>query len=386
MELKWVVVGSCREGWQQALQEVGVRVVAETDAAAALDVARQEGAVGVLIDDAAAGRDPLLAASGLVRAGLAVVLAGGRPDQEAIRRAMILGVRDYVDEPFTPSDLARAVAAASGAGPGSYAPAPVQAPAGRLVAVCGARGGSGRSCIALNLAVAFGMAGARPACALDLCLEFGALATLGGVEVDRSLADACRPTGPLPADVLFELTTPLPKLPVRLLASPRDPSLAAEIASEAARPGGRHYVAEILAGLLCRFPWVVADLPPAPGEGWLMALDQAAAVVVVTTPDVIGLAATARLLRLLDALGVSAERRRVVMNAAWGPSRITPAAAGDVIGAAVDFDIPFDPAVGPGADEGRPLLGRRYRGPFARAVGNLAQQIATSALPVVRVG
>jgi pilus assembly protein CpaE len=383
MEVSWIVVGSCREGWREALRAAGVRVTAETSAATALEVARREGAAGVLVDDAAAGPDPMATAAHLVRAGLTVVLVGGQPDQEAIRRAMVLGVKDYVDEPFTPTDLARAVAGASGAVP---PPAAASGGSGRLVAVCGARGGTGRSCIALNLAIALGLTADRPAAAVDLCLDFGGLATLAGVEPERTLADACRPSGPLPPEVLEELTAAPTRLPVRILASPCDPSLAAEMASEAAKPGGRHYVAEVLTGLAARFPWVVADLPPTPGEGWLAALDQAAAVIVVASPDVAGLAATTRLIRLLDALGVTAERRKVVLNAAWGPTRITPGAAADVIGAPVDIAIHHDPAVGRGADEGHPLMGRRHRGPFARAIAALAQQLADTRPAIARVG
>ena len=372
----WVVLGSCRDGWQKAFAAAGVAVAAEVAPGQGLDAARAHGATGVLVDDAMAGPEELLA---LVRAGHAVVLVGGRPDQEAIRRAMVLGIRDYVDEPFTPEDLARAVAAAGHLASGGPA-------AGRLVAVCGGRGGSGRSSIALNLAVALGLLAERPVAAVDLCLDFGGLVTLAGAEAERTLADACRPSGPLDPDVLIQLMTAPPRLPVRILASPRDPSLAAEIAGAAVREGGRDYLAEILTGLLGRFPWVVADLPPAPGEGWLAALDRAEAAVVVVTPDVPGLAAAARLLRLLDALGVEPARRKVVLNAPWGPARVPAGTVADLIGAPVDLAIAFDPSVGAALDAGRPLVGRRHRGPFARAIAALAQQLAGTAVAVPRAG
>ncbi len=384
MQEKWIVVGACRSGWREALGRVGILVAAEIGAAGAVAAAREHGAMGVLLDDAAAGPDPLATAAALVRAGLAVVLVGGRPDQEAIRRAMVLGVRDYVDEPFTPAELAQAVGAAatagrgqgSGPGGGGGAGAGGGSLGGRLIAVCGPRGGSGRSCVALNLAINMGLIAGRPAAAVDLCLDFGALAVLCGLQPERTLADAWRASGAVSPDVLSELCSPAERLPLHVLASPADPSLAAEIAGETARAGGRDFYGEVLGGLVARFPWVVADLPPVPSEGWLAALDRSAVAVVVATPDVAGLAAPGRLVRLLEALGVDGGRRRVVLNAPWGPSRVTPGAAAEVVGAPVVLALPFDPSVGPAADAGQPLAGRRHRGPFARALANLARQLA----------
>lgn len=381
MQTSWIVVGACRAGWHEALAAVGVAVAAEVGPAGAQAAAREHGALGVLVDDAAAGPDPLAVAAGLVGAGLSVVLVGGRPDQEAIRRAMVLGVRDYVDEPFTPAELAQAVSAANPAGRGQDAgPQP-----GRLVAVCGARGGSGRTCLALNLAIMLGLIAGRPAAAVDLCLDFGALAVLCGLQPERTLADAWRASGAVSPDVLVELTAEAERLPLRILASPADPSLAAEIAGGAGRAGGRDFAAEVLDGLVARFPWVVADLPPTPSEGWLAALDRASVAIVVATPDVAGLAATGRLVRLLEALGVDGARRRIVLNAPWGPSRVNPGSAADVIGAPVDLAIPFDPSVGAAADAGQPLAGRRHRGPFARAVAALARALAEPQ-PAARAG
>lgn len=408
------------------MAQEGLTLGDSVDPAAALAGARAAGAEGALVEDDLGDADPLAVAAALAAEGLAVVLVGGQPDLEAIRQAMMNGARDYVDEPFTPAELARAAAGAAaavagsaggggGRGAGAHSgPAPAKGeaaraadagvrpatvpaqvtapprpagppgpePSGRLVAVCGARGGSGRSVLTVNLAIALGIHAQQPAVAVDLCLGFGTLAALAGVEPERTLADACRPSGPVSPDVLAELTEAVPRLPLRVLAAPREPSRSAEIVGEANQRGGRNYISEVLGGLGKRFQWTVADLPPMPDDGWLAALDRATTVVVVAAPDVPGLAATARLIHLLNVLGVKAPKRLVVLNSPWGPARITPAVAGEAIGAPIDRVIPFDGAVGPAADTGHPLVGRRHRSPFTRAMADLAKHVAGASAEV----
>lgn len=115
-----------------------------------------------------------------------MIVIGPGTDSQVMRRAMQAGARDYFAPPVPPGELLQALRliirerSAGGA----------NAPQGKLTAVINAKGGSGASFIAANLAHIAATARATPVALLDLDLQFGALPLALDLEQRNSLLEA----------------------------------------------------------------------------------------------------------------------------------------------------------------------------------------------------
>lgn len=365
------------------VEQLRVAVIGAADAAGRLAA---EGVAATEVDTVEAARaarpDAVVLEAGLPdaeaalrrlarEAGLPVVVVADGGGPEELRRALAGGARDYLVRPLAGGELVQAVRTACRRATPAAAP-------GRVVAVAAAKGGVGRTALAANLAATLGRRGAAVA-AVDLDLEFGGLAEALGVRPMTSIADACRLTGPLTADALAELLAAAPAVGVRLLAAPRHPAQAAEVSGPARREPGRDYVGEILAVLAATHAWVVTDLPRDLGDSTLRALDRAAAVLLVSTPEPPALAATGRLLHLLaDELGYPRAALHVVCSQSAPRPLLAPRAVAEALGSPPLAWLPFDPTLPEALAAGRPPAARRRRGPYGEAVERLAAALGAA--------
>ena len=115
----------------------------------------------------------------------AIIVIGPTADPHLMRRAMQIGARDYFAPPVAAADLLQAVRLI-GRENGVEAPTAL-AP---MTAVINAKGGSGASFIALNLAHALTTRLREDVALLDLDLQFGSLPLTLDLEQKHSLLDA----------------------------------------------------------------------------------------------------------------------------------------------------------------------------------------------------
>lgn len=115
----------------------------------------------------------------------AIIVIGPSADPHLMRRSMQIGARDYFAPPVAAADLLQAVRLI-GREKGVEAPATL-AP---MTAVINAKGGSGASFIALNLAHAMSTRLKENVALLDLDLQFGSLPLTLDLEQKHSLLDA----------------------------------------------------------------------------------------------------------------------------------------------------------------------------------------------------
>lgn len=293
--------------------------------------------------------------------GVAVVLVSVEGTPEAMRRAMASGARDYLTKPFSASDLVQALRAACRR---SKEPS-----RGQLAVLFGAKGGAGRTTLAVNLAVAAGrMDSARPAVLVDLALPFGQVAAHCDFVPQSHLGDACRSQ----LTLLEEMCEAPPGLPIRVLAAPPDPAVAADLAQSGAEAVGR-----VLDALLARHRFVVADTSADLAPLTLCALERANIALVVTTPEVPAVQITARLLHLLvDQLGYDARRLRIVVNRPHPAPALPIRVVAETLGFPVAVEMPFDAEAAANVGIHLPAAGRRRR----TALGSAAYQLAQLAL------
>ncbi len=244
----------------------------------------------------------------LIRPAVGVVLAREYVDVNLLTQALRAGVREVVQ--------AGDAAALNAACQRSYEVSmrllsttpPPERPHGKegqIVTVFAAKGGCGKTTLAINLAVALARHSDRRVCIVDLDLAFGDVAISVQLDPARTIVDALPMAGHLDSTGASSLLTRYqPNL--EMLLAPTTPGDAEKIPPA--------LVGELLAVLRTIFDYVVVDTPAQFSEHVLTAMDNSAHHVLLTTPDVPALKNLRITLDMLDLLSYPRQIRSVVLN------------------------------------------------------------------------
>jgi len=244
----------------------------------------------------------------------------------------------------------------------------------RVIAVTGGKGGVGKSTVALGLATAYAIDGARTLM-VDTDLGMADLNLLLGVAPGKSLLDAL---AGVPVEEVLVAAHGLELLPAQ------NGSFALANMSEAARARAL----ELCGELSTRFDTLVFDIAAGIGRHQAGFAAAAADRVVVVNPEPLSMAdAYACLKVLVTEYGVK--------TAFVVPNRVVGRAQGDeivlrltdLVTRFLDLQlvplpaIPADPAVAEAAHQGVPLLRHRPESPAARAIRRVARALDAHASP-----
>lgn len=234
--------------------------------------------------------------------------------------AMDSGARGLVSLPLTYEELAQRVQAAAGWAAGvrrhlGHGPeAGFGGPGGTVVTVSGAKGGVGTTVTAIQLALASAASG-RSVALVDLDLQGGDVASYLDVQFRRSIVDlaAIQDIGArVLADAVFNHETG-----VALLLAPAEGERAEDVSDRLVR--------QTLGALRQRYETVVVDCGTHVDTANAAAIEMADTTLLVTTPDVVTVRATKRMVRLWDRLQIrKAEETVTVVNRHTRGSEIQP--------------------------------------------------------------
>ena len=221
---------------------------------------------------------------------------------------------------------------------------------GCITAFHSTKGGVGKSTLSINVACALAQAYPDDVLLVDCSLQLGVCSSALDLPSGGSVADAVRERDRLDALLLRELAEPHGETGLRVLAAPRDAIEASEVDDRG--------IARVLGMARRTFRHVVVDTLPIVDGVMLTILDLADCVYLVnqgTVPDVIG---AARLLEVLDEIGIDASRRRIVLNRNTPrfPGRLLASEVATRLGQPVDFEVPYDRKVYTALNLGRPRI------------------------------
>jgi pilus assembly protein CpaE len=237
---------------------------------------------------------------------------------------------------------------------------------GRVVVVFSGKGGVGTSIVAVNLATALALHGARVAIA-DLDLQFGDVGVLVHLEAHpTSIAAITQPANQVdPAVLEGALATSVDG--VRVLLAPDSPESSDAVS--AAR------LVAILHQLARTHDYVVVDSPSQLEERIVAVMELADQLLLVSSFGVTSVKDTKLTLRLLQSLGIERERVVLVLNQTSPRTSVAP----DEIAGALRFPIlvtlPFEPRMEAGEDIGRPLVASEPRSPFSTGMAAIAGHV-----------
>jgi pilus assembly protein CpaE len=236
----------------------------------------------------------------------------------------------------------------------------------------------GKSTIAVNVACGLAKRYPEKVLLIDASLQMGVCASMLDLTPVATMTDAFHERDRLDETLLRQLATPHPR-GLHLLAAPADAIEAAYIDDE--------IMARIVTLARRTYDYVVVDSFPMLDRVMMAVLDLSDQAYIVLESIVPTLLGGAKLLKLLDELGVSSERVRVVLNRYMNfAGNLKPSDVVRLLGRPVDHVIPYRKGVVISANLGRPyvLQASRFFG-FGRAVTRIIDEVADVS-PILRNG
>jgi pilus assembly protein CpaE len=294
-----------------------------------------------------------------------VVLTTGSPNG-FVRRVFESGADDIVTLPEAPERIAfaleKAVARRRGAAVASgIALAP-------MICVLGPKGGTGKTLVSSNLAVALA-AGGGQAVLVDLDLQFGDIGLALGLRPDKTIYDLARSGGSLDAEKLDAYLV-RHSSGLKVLLAPTRPDQASAVTVD--------FLRDVFTTLRSMADYVVVDTPPGFTPEVIAAIDASSHVCVVGMLDSLSLKNTKLGLETLELMGYDTGRISLVLNRADTRVGITHEDVEAIIGRAPDVLVPSDRQIPISVNDGVPIVARDERSEPARAFRKLAEEYIES--------
>jgi pilus assembly protein CpaE len=305
------------------------------------------------------------AALRLARPAVGVILARREVDVSLLTHALQSGVREVV-----PAGDHAALAAACRR---SYEvsrrmltpPVEEESTPGQIITVFAAKGGCGKTTLAINLGVALARQSTSRVLVVDLDLAFGDVAISVQIDPMRTIVDALPMAGHLDFSGAASLLSHY---------QPRLDMLLAPVTPGDAEKVPPRLVGELLGVLRGMYDYIVVDTPAAFSEHVLTAMDVSSQLVLLTTPDVPALKNLRVTLDMLDLLSYPRQIRSIAVNRSDSKVGLSLEHVERVVRSPISAFIPSSRAVPISINKGVPITLDSPSHPVSQAVMKFAQQ------------
>jgi pilus assembly protein CpaE len=285
-----------------------------------------------------------------------------------LRQAFESGADDVITLPQSSEQVAFTLQKVIARRKGLAVPGKASAP---LIAVLGPKGGTGKTLIATNLAVALAQRDANVVL-VDLDLQFGDIGLALGLSPEATMYDLMRAGAPFDHE---KLDRHLVKHSsgVKVLIAPTRPDQASAVSID--------FLRDIYASLRTMCDAVIVDTPPGFTPEVIATIDASSEVCMVGMLDSLSLKNTKLGLETLDLMGYDTERVSLVLNRADSRVGITPDDVSTIVGRGPDVSIPSDREIPRSINEGTPIVASRPSSGAAKAFRTLADRYAKTPAP-----
>jgi len=291
-------------------------------------------------------------------------------DPNTIRRAMQIGIKDYLVMPLKEEDLSRSIftVLAQEERRQQRLTGEVEAQGfGTVLTIFGAKGGIGKTTIATNVAASLVQKTGQSVVLVDLDTRFGDVAILMDIPADRSIADLAMPDEQIDREAvqscLYNHSSG-----VEILPAPIRPSEWQSI-----HPG---HIEKTVAVLAATHDYVVLDTPGTFNDIVSRALEMSTIVLLIATMDLASLKDTILALEMLRSWSFPAEKVKVVVNHTNESHTDARVDIKRILGKDVFWSIPYDRNISQATQLGMPIVVAKPKSKASESFSELAYAVA----------
>jgi pilus assembly protein CpaE len=272
----------------------------------------------------------------------AVIMMSIQNEADYLRRSMQAGAREFLVKPFSLDDLVRSIRDVYVnrrivAVPQQTAvlkePTLPSGERGQMVCVFSPKGGTGRSTLIANLAIATKLATKKRVALVDADLLFGDLAVLLNLPVNKTVCDLAANIRQLDEDLLADVMV-AHSSGVKVLLAPASPQQAEKVTAD--------HLRAVLNVIVSNFDYVFVDLRPSFEEHNLAVMDLSDTILLVLANELTSLKNARLYLEVAELLGYAREKVRLILNRATAPSAVTVAAISENLRRPIEATIVDD--------------------------------------------
>ena len=297
-----------------------------------------------------------------------VVLMSEASPNGFLRQVFEVGADDVITLPQTAEQVAFTLQKVIARRKGLAVPGKATAP---LIAVLGPKGGTGKTLVSTNLAVALAQRDANVVL-VDLDLQFGDIGLALGLSPERTMYDLMKAGPPFDHDKLDRHLV-RHSSGVKVLIAPTRPDQASAVSID--------FLRDIYASLRTMCDVVIVDTPPGFTPEVIATIDVSSEICMIGMLDSLSLKNTKLGLETLDLMGYETERVSLVLNRADSRVGITPEDVSMIIGRTPDVAVPSDREIPRSVNEGTPIVAARQGSAAAKAFRSLADRYAVTPAP-----
>ncbi len=312
-----------------------------------------------------------------------VVVLSVQGDQNYMRKAMLVGARDFLTKPPMPDELVAAIRRAGkmareerAKNAQAYVAAPVGAnfnaaagsnAQGKVIMFYSPKGGTGTTTLAVNVAVALCNEETRVVI-VDASLQFGDVALFLNEQGKNTILDLVGRADELDPSIVDDVMIKHAVSGVHVLASPSRPEHGEKVNPD--------QFTKLLRYLRQLYGYIVVDTSSYLNDVTLSVLDVAEVVVLVTAQDIPSIKNDRLFLDLCLTLSIPVEKVALVMNKYDKRIAILPEKIGENLKQPVVAVIPLDEkTVIPSVNRGVPFMIDNKTQPAARGVYTLVEAL-----------
>ncbi len=325
----------------------------------------------VLMDINMPGMDGIAATAVLAAEApqASIVIMSVQGEKEYLRRAMTAGAKDYLTKPFSGDELLQTIRQVYGNEQQRRKVVTLDKKAeGTVMTVFSAKGGVGKTTLAVNLGVAIAAKTRQRVCIVDADLQFGDVSLFLNLLPKATVADLVADIDGLDGKQLAGYLTRYNEY-VDVLAAPHRPEQAELVT-------GAHLSAALKV-LRTVYQYVIVDTAPSFNEAMLATLDEADQVLVVSSLDLPTIKNVKLCLEIMDSLAYGGEKVKLVLNRASSEGGMGVKEVEESLRRSFAGTVPSDGKVVVGSvNRGVPFVVTNPEAPVSQSIFALARNLA----------
>ena len=303
---------------------------------------------------------------------LVLMLVAEEVTSDLLRRGMRAGVSDVLEAPLDEPKIEAAIEQfghdvlkrqSAAAKPN----APMESTHGRLITITSAKGGSGKTVVATNLALLLNRIPDTKVCLVDADLQFGDVCLVLQLEPRFTMVNAAHELHHLDAELLDSLLTEHPS-GLKVLAAPLEPAFADDITTTG--------LMQMIDVLLENYRYVIIDTASMLDELILSLFEKSDDILMIVDMDLPSVKNAKLALETMRLLKFSTANVKLVMNRSNAKARLDNKEIENALKMRISAAVPSDAVVAASVNEGRPVVETDPKSKVAKGFESVAALIA----------